>query len=425
MKPKILKPKLLFIIYLFLISIQVLAQREFKPGYIITKGNDTIFGFIDNKSAMASLRTCLFKKSLGHEVKSYTAEDINGYRFDNGRYFISYRLLGIDSSKSIFYEYLIKGRLEIFRAKDQNSITLYAKKDSTIIVLDNNERQYTDEYNGLYLTRSNKYIGQLLYLTSDQPILNNEIQKFSVLSSKNLIKLSKKYHQLSCPDQTCIEYAKSAKSIWLKLGLSATYGIPYLYLDSYGIPYPIGAYINKWDFTNHYFYKIGLPIELNFKDFNRKLSLLLHPGLSKTHLASDFSWSEFSSIYRNKIEFDFVSLHIPISVKYSFNSASWKVWPNLGLGIQSSLLINPKASFYFMRNFGGSIDEGIKTNFEFSKFQNSLFATIGLDVPLKKNKVSLNVTYELGDGIHKLKFADSFRKVSKTSMISITTAYYF
>jgi hypothetical protein len=196
-------------------------------------------------------------------------------------------------------------------------------------------------------------------------------------------------------------------SVGVKFGLSATYGFPFYHPNSF-------PGLAKWDFNKNYFYSLGGLIEFNNKDFNRTLIFLFQPAISKTHYGSDVSWTDSYNSYRNKMEMDFVSIQLPVSIKYSFNSSAWKVWPNFSLGFNSAMIINSNAKLYSVRliYFDHSTHES-HDQYQFSpNLQRFLFASLGLDVPIKKSRVSFNINYE-------------FCVPGNETMISLTTAYYF
>jgi hypothetical protein len=406
----------------------VFSQRDFKPGYIVTNKYDTVLGFIDDKSSTASLKSCLFKKKIDEETVEYFADDIVSYRYTNGRYFISYRIVDKKYADPVFFEYLLKGKIQIYRAKklDKGS-SFYVKKDSVLYELDNIERSYTDG-NGSKFVSSNRYKGQLNYLMNDQPALKNQIDQISILSSDRLIKLSKKYHSLSCPGEECIEYAKTDKSIKVKFGIGVVYGSPKLYLREDAIPND-SYYLNKWDFNKNYFYNFRIPIDIQFISLSRKIGIQVSPGISKIHFGSDEKWETSgyypNSFYRNAIDVDLVAIQLPICFKYTFQSSDWKVWPFFGIGYQFSYYLKKDIDLYYSLEYDNKFLDTHSDKFEFSDFQDALFVTGGVDLPFLSKKVSVFVNYEFGDGIHRLKFLDSFLKVSRTKMFSFGASFYF
>jgi hypothetical protein len=413
-------------VILVFIGNNIFSQRSFIPGYIVTRQNDTIHGFIDNKSSFASLKVCLFKKTDSDTIAKFTANDINSYRFDNGKYFVSYKLVDFNFKEPVFFEFLLKGKLNLYRtiALDSTS-AFFVKKDSLLVNLVNEETTYTDSDGKNYLSYSELFKGQLIYLMKEYPELQGQINQLNnILYANQLIKISRKYHNLSCPGEECIEYSKRTKSVICKVGIGLNYGYPNLYLDKYIRSLSLkGYYMFHWDFTNNFFYGLSIPLEVNFNDFSRKVNILITPAFSKTHFGSDISWNGVgSSVNRNTINISLESFHLPVCFKYSFNSSHWKIWPFLGLGFQYMRFIKHSMDFHY---YIDSSEEQQGSDFQFSSFQNSLFAISGIDLPFKTKKISFFLKYEVGDGIHRLKYLDSFLKISKTNMFSFGGALFF
>jgi hypothetical protein len=96
----------LFISVLFISIVQILnAQSDFKPGYIITLQNDTVYGKIDNRGELLMAQVCIFK-SLQGEKHDYTPSEIKAFRITDEKYYIAKLLNG----NMVFLEFLIKGK---------------------------------------------------------------------------------------------------------------------------------------------------------------------------------------------------------------------------------------------------------------------------------------------------------------------------
>lgn len=84
-------------INLILISISFFAtsQEDFHEGYIINNKLDTIKGFIDQNSD--NFYKCKFKFGNNSDIKTFAPSEIKGFRFLNGKYFISKKIKIINS----------------------------------------------------------------------------------------------------------------------------------------------------------------------------------------------------------------------------------------------------------------------------------------------------------------------------------------
>ena len=95
--------KHILIFLILLISIESLAQSNFNKGYIITTELDTIYGEIDNSDYYSNSQYCDFK-DLKNTVIRFFPDKIFGYRFIDGKYYVSKEING----NKLFLEYLIK-----------------------------------------------------------------------------------------------------------------------------------------------------------------------------------------------------------------------------------------------------------------------------------------------------------------------------
>ncbi|MBR6715444.1 MAG: hypothetical protein IKI83_03260, partial [Prevotella sp.] len=59
---------------------QLAAQVNPQKGYIITNGNDTVYGVIDYLSDARNVKACLFQRNGESGYKSLSPAEIKGYR---------------------------------------------------------------------------------------------------------------------------------------------------------------------------------------------------------------------------------------------------------------------------------------------------------------------------------------------------------
>ncbi len=185
------------------------AQTNFQKGYILKTESDTLFGQIDNKDYYLNSQFCDFKASGSESVTRFQPGEIFGYRFTDGKYYISGNISMDGKQQLIFLEYLIKGRLNIYYFQEKNLMPhYYALKDT----LPMQELKYSQEekvVDGIAVLETKKsYVGILNYLTSDCPAVKNIIPGMDEPDQKKLINFAQKYHKLTCPGESCIIYGK-------------------------------------------------------------------------------------------------------------------------------------------------------------------------------------------------------------------------
>jgi hypothetical protein len=203
-----MKIKILIVIELIFIATYINAQKDFRTGYVILTKSDSLFGEIDYRKDLLMGQVCNFKnidtEGKPANEKQFLPNEIIGYRFDNGKFFISKEING----KKLFLEFLIKGKINIYYNRDENGDHYYLEKDSSGIIEIPYENYIRYENNVPYYYNSNKHIGLLNLFMHDAPELQSKILQLGKPEHRNLIKLAKDYHNAICKDSLCIIYEK-------------------------------------------------------------------------------------------------------------------------------------------------------------------------------------------------------------------------
>lgn len=191
------------------------AQDNYQKGYIITNELDTLYGEINNKAYSINAKKCEFKENTNKKATVYYPNDILGYRFENGKYYLSKNVNLKGKDTILFLEYLIDGELDVYflQSKNQQNHYYVSKGNEELKeliykteIISKNGKSYEKEH--FY------YVGVLKYFTSDCSSLENEIETIKKPTHKKLIKFSEKYHNMVCKGQKCIIYEKNIPFIF-------------------------------------------------------------------------------------------------------------------------------------------------------------------------------------------------------------------
>jgi hypothetical protein len=265
--------RLLLALVLIAWSIKVFSQENFIEGYVINNNLDTSRGYIDYDAKKHFI--CRFKKFGTDSVINFKPFDIIGYRFLNDKYFVSKKIIirksynknqevsyNINEPLSdryitktwyddegyldlnVFLEYLIEGKMKIFYFNN-NGVNCYFAENDRDTLIDLTQESVKVYENGQIFSEivTETYKNKLRALTQDFPELKNDLN-ITELNHKNLIKISKDYHNYVCHDNKCIVYEREITPPKLKLtvyggiGFSATSKLtlrPYGDLWSYGV----------------------------------------------------------------------------------------------------------------------------------------------------------------------------------------------
>jgi hypothetical protein len=200
-------------ILIFVLSVlffqQINAQSHFRDGYVLISEKDTLYGKIDNKNYYNNSQFCDFKRANADSVIRFYPDNIYGYRFNRGSYYISKNITIKKKQVRVFAEYLVHGKLDLYLFQDEERINHYfASKDTSSL----NELIYRADIldNGGVLTlhESKLYLGVMAYLTSDCETMKDDLKSLDKCESKKLMSFTKKY-DLTCADAKSLLYAKN------------------------------------------------------------------------------------------------------------------------------------------------------------------------------------------------------------------------
>ncbi|MBD0400148.1 hypothetical protein [Flammeovirga sp. EKP202] len=224
-----MKKKVTFSFLLLFLSLSIYAQNDWRAGYIIKKNGDKVYGQIDYRAPRSNSAFCLFKENEEQLVgKKYLPEEIEGYRFVDGKYYISKSIQLGKKVKMVFLEYLIDGAVDIFFYTDDRKDRYYIQKDDQFLELKNTEKEVY-EGNVRYNKELKEYVGVMNYFFADAK-MNTAVNNTS-LTHKSLIKTAKTYHDKVCFDQECVIYVKEKVPFKVDIGLTVGSFSKTLYLN--------------------------------------------------------------------------------------------------------------------------------------------------------------------------------------------------
>jgi hypothetical protein len=180
------------------------AQIDYRPGYIIQNNGDTVYGEIDFRSALLSGQSCYFRDPEKSMARYYFPNDLLGYRYIDGKYYISREING----KKVFLEFLIKGKISIYYIRDTSGDHYFLEKEGYEFAELPYEDKilYKDVSNNMY--KSYSHIALLNLYMQDAPAMKEKISGLGKPTHKNLIRLAKNYHDIVTRDEPCIVFEK-------------------------------------------------------------------------------------------------------------------------------------------------------------------------------------------------------------------------
>jgi len=327
-----------------------LSQENFRSGYIITNSNDTLHGSIQYKGARQTALKCTFRPDNSDEITVYLPGQISGYRFNEGKFFVSRSVEQNGLPVMVFIEFLIKGKANIYALSDNEGSRMFIETEKDgFLELTDPERTIHNDSGYYYAPR--KYYGKLRYMLADCPQLIPKINRVS-LQPKPMIRLAKDYHNLVCPDEACTVFERKIKPI--KVGISVNAGpvVKYIRLgkliESDNRPgYSAGV---SFRFSNIFFSDERFSLETGITMVKNNTFTFRttenNPLAEKvTYLNKSYYINKYDEFYLSdyyikvkslEVDTKLNSLSIPLTINYTYPGN--KLRPGIGLGGVFSLI---------------------------------------------------------------------------------------
>lgn len=131
--------KKLLLVSLLGISFEAAAQTNFRPGYVVTLGGDTLRGEVDARGAMRNARLARFRPTADAAITDYQPRQLQAYAITGQQLYQTATVLLADSvgpgaalgaapdtlQRRSFVEVLVRGPLTLFYLRDEQRIDHY------------------------------------------------------------------------------------------------------------------------------------------------------------------------------------------------------------------------------------------------------------------------------------------------------------
>jgi hypothetical protein len=303
------------------VTLTLFAQTDFRPGYIVKTGGDTLKGEIDYRGDILMSEICKFRSVQTSKEKVYTPDDITSFRFSSGKYFVTKKV----GEKNIFLQFLLEGKVNLYYYRDQIKDHYFIEKDG----LGLSELPYNEQANYAnneeYHNNSVQHIGILKYYMQDAPAIQSRIEKLTVPKQKWLIDLAREYHSEVCPGRECLVYTREVHTF--KMSLEPLAGIVFYngnYFDG------LVFYLNG-KFKGTSYFTGGVIANISLQTVNEKLYIRTGVLLSRFNT---FSTQEPVKTYAM----------IPLQVEYIYPRGVFRPKAYCGLTMNQP--------FYLFANIG-------------------------------------------------------------------------
>jgi hypothetical protein len=333
---QLLRHVLFIVIIPFLAHSQRKPLADYLPGYCISLSGDTLHGAIASLNIAQSSQWCQFKND---SIFTYHPENIKGYRYSNGRYFVSKKIPG--KREPLFIECLVEGYLSAFLFTDTASHFYISRSNEGLIevpykegskYIENSEYHVAGGMEGWYYTRSAEHIPLLVKQLSDVPQLSERIKRTKTINRHVFTNLIKEYNNLRCDSTHCVVYKTNEPSIRVSLE-------------------PVGGLI-RFRGIQKTFSQYGIIGSFSFPNDNLKIQV--RAGILYTRL----DYSGIGQLYQLPLQ-----LQYPISYKNTITRIRWgfNFWkinldgpPNWTTSVGSEILLKINKRIY--ASFGSGVE---------------------------------------------------------------------
>jgi hypothetical protein len=358
-------------IFLFFAAVSFsIAQSDFRPGYVITNSQDTIFGQVDYRGDIRNMKVCTFIPGGQTTEKEYYPGDIFGYRYsDNGKFYVS-KFIDTDVvTDTVFVEFLLDGISNLYYYEQSQYTTYFVEQEDGGIYELTNDDVYSERDGKVYTTKSQRYIGVLKYAFADAPNISSRISSTS-FTHESLIKVTKQYHDYVCEEEQCVVYKKDVRKGKLNVMPLIGYSISGFNPKSSAIP-------DGFSFDNSKSVAFGVGIDWKAAWLNEKLSIfssLIFCDDQYIGIHDNYRWNRTYDAYSS-------TMSLNLALKYTYPKG--KIRPTFYAGTLSVFELDNELS-YVEEYPSESREFDLSERYSFG-IQSGIVFGAGIDFPVGKN----------------------------------------
>ena len=216
---------------LLFISSLATAQLNFKPGYVITNSNDTIYGKINDGGGRRASRICMFRQAGVKGITRYRPQELIAYRLINDKYYRTLRVLNKKEYKLTFNEVLLEGPFSLYRNFMNSEESFYIQEEGLYPKpLSNKEYKlypYTEMGKAAfigeeYFLNLKEFTDTLTALFKPDPVFQKKINNLDY-DQNELVAVTKEYVKSVCPESNCFSYEKDLRQYKDRFGFYLGY----------------------------------------------------------------------------------------------------------------------------------------------------------------------------------------------------------
>lgn len=394
-----MKCLIIITLFIFVGILELFSQSDFRAAYIVKQNSDKLYGFVEYKGNKANAKKCIFRADLNSENQFFTPDDIDSYRFIDGKFYVSRLVKSGEEVKLMFLEYLINGIVDLYYYRDGvGEHYLIHKENEKLYELKNEEKEIVRN-NTTYNINTKEYVGVLKATFGDSPSVSKKVDH-TILTHKSLIKIANDYHNEVCSGEECIIYKKKIKKSKSIFGLLVGVNV-FLITETPFIPKELYYYNNNENDVSlnpsvGFFIKTSLPF------INEKLYFLYEGTYSHRNFKTHNSYSEPSNhmVYLNDIYLTQNLLANCFSIKHEFSKG--KIRPTFQLGgfIDYLYSTDYKRDLEAQFTWGTTYSSNQTLENPYNDFDYGINLGLGVkSIVLKNREIFVDLNYQRGFGL--------------------------
>jgi hypothetical protein len=406
-----------------MLSLPVLAQSDFRPGYVVMPQGDTLQGQVSYRPDVVSGRTIGFKKNGQTETAAYTADNISGYGFAGDR---NYRTRVLDHADTLAAEYvfmqeLVRGTMSLYMYKSTFFVEKNDNPDKLHKLYITNEEYYNKD-KALARRQVNHHVTTLNTLMQDCIAIFPKVERVK-LAEKNMVELVQEYNQCVSSEQTTFKSDKP----WIALRPGFVGAMSHTSLN-FSAKDETYLHLEHAEFNTNTYPSFGIALLVNSPRINERTSLLLEGRYFQNSFQADPSYMWFGSYYDNEVEIDLSAVKITSALRYDFTGKTLQPFINAGAFLNLFQSRDYKHTQYFRRTQSSEPTPRNRDDAEFiSKQQQGLMIGAGSYLNINKHRLSLEARYEFGLDLHEHNAVNKINSGldSDTRTVSLLFGFYF
>ena len=353
------------------------AQSNFKPGYILTNSNDTIYGLIDFKTDATNAMQCKYKAGEDKAETVYYPGDIAGYRFfGEGKYYVTHAVTINNEPYTLFLEYLVKGMMNLYYCKIDEQDYYFFERDGEMTEITKKPDSVVD-MGTMRIVTDTKYKNFISYYFRDYPFLINNAEKID-FNQKSFIDIAKRYHDATCTTgESCIVFQNEHPDKDYTIFKLSVYG---------GLEFSSYSMADLWG--NDLYYQISSlsPViggKVNIynprwtKSYSIQAAISLSPFNEKGQAVFD----------NNKVYYELKTIILTGKIGLEYKFPLKKIRPMFGGGVLYTSHFADNNRLYYDANLDAR-------DFSFGTPELSFFVNLGVEYALGNHAVFIQTSFE-------------------------------